>query len=260
VHRAHEVVVTGFDITSILDFQPPGTVCPACRGLSRTLQWDRESRSHSCAVCKVVFVRDEDPRLGEKSIHEHFRDSGWIVDHRDLFAHATALAKVVRRAHGDKYLEQWPTMRTFFEVISRARYFVHFTSWGISHVMIGALKMTSMRVPVFGFVSDVPQHVRTELTEFPSEAPKLTAKVIPSSQGVYDAPHQKILIIDGLVAFKGSTNLTNAGARRADRQLDVTEVVTDFQQVTKLNNRYFAPVWRSLTAPAETFVWSSMPF
>lgn len=40
-------------------------------------------------------------------------------------------------------------MRTFFEVVSRARYFVHFTSWGISHVMIGALKMTSMRVPVY---------------------------------------------------------------------------------------------------------------
>jgi hypothetical protein len=211
------VVVTGFDITSILDFQPPGTVCPACRGLSRTLQCNRDSQSHSCPVCKVVFVRDEDPRLGEKSIHQHFRESGWIVDHRnrDLFAHATALAKVVRRADGDKYLEQWPTMRTFFEVISRARCFVHFTSWGISHVMIGALKMASMRVPVFGFVSDVPQHVRTELTEFPSEAPNLTARVIPSSQGVYDAPHQKIPIIDGLVAFKGSTNLTNAGARRA---------------------------------------------
>jgi phosphatidylserine/phosphatidylglycerophosphate/cardiolipin synthase-like enzyme len=151
-------------------------------------------------------------------------------------------------------------MRTFFEVISRAKYFVHFTSWGISHVMIGALKMASMRVPVYGFVSDVAQSARVELTEFPSEAPKLTAKVIPSSQGIYDAPHQKILIIDGLVAFKGSTNLTNAGPRRADRQLDVAEVVTDFEQVTELNNRYFAQVWRSLTAPGETFVWSPLPF
>jgi hypothetical protein len=44
---------------------------------------------------------------------------------------------------------------------------------------------------------------------------------------------------------------------RADRQLDVAEVFTDFQQVTDLNNRYFAPVWRRLTAPDDTFVWSS---
>ena len=146
-------------------------------------------------------------------------------------------------------------MRTFFEVIARAKYFVHFTSWGISHVMIGALKMASMKVPVYGFVSDVATSARVELTEFPSEAPQLTAKVIPSTQGIYDAPHQKILIIDGLVAFKGSTNLTNAGPRRADRGLDVSEVVTDYQQVTDLNNKYFAPVWRQLTSPDDTYVW-----
>ena len=83
------------------------------------------------------------------------------IDHRDLFAHATALAEVVERSR-----RGWPTMRTFFEAISRAQYFVHFTSWGISHVMIGALKMTSMRVPVYGFVSNVAAHVRAELTEY----------------------------------------------------------------------------------------------
>jgi phosphatidylserine/phosphatidylglycerophosphate/cardiolipin synthase-like enzyme len=106
----------------------------------------------------------------------------------------------------------------------------------------------------------VSQSARSELTEFPGEAPRLIAKAIPSSQGIYDAPHQKILIIDGLVAFKGSTNLTNAGMRRADRQLDVAEVVTDFQQVTDLNNKYFAPVWRRLTSPEDTFVWSADPW
>lgn len=61
-------------------------------------------------------------------------------------------------------------------------------------MMIGALKMASMRVPVYGFVSNVESHVRAELTEYPTEAPGLTAKVIPSSEGIYDAPHQKLLI------------------------------------------------------------------
>jgi hypothetical protein len=46
-------------------------------------------------------------------------------------------------------------MRTLFEVFSRARYLVHFTTWGISHLMIGALKMASMSVQVYGFASDV---------------------------------------------------------------------------------------------------------
>ncbi|KUI13594.1 hypothetical protein AU192_04095 [Mycobacterium lehmannii] len=225
---------------------------------------DHKPQSYSCPACAVTFVGDvEESWTGYKTVRQHFRDQGWVIDHGELFPHATALAEVVRESRGDQGSfgsQPWPTMRTFFEVISRARYFVHFTTWGISHVMIGALKMASMRVPVYGFASNVEAHARAELTDFPDEAPDLTAKVIPSTQGIYDAPHQKILIIDGLVAFKGSTNLTNAGARRADRGLDVSEVVTDFAEVTKLNNKYFAPVWRTLTAPDETYFLSSDPW
>jgi hypothetical protein len=151
--------------------------------------------------------------------------------------------------------------RTLFEVISRARYFIHFTSYGMSHKMIGALKLASMRVPVYGWASNVESHVRVELIEYPDEAPNFTAKVIPSDRlAPRDAPHQKLLAVGGLVAFKGSANLTNAGLRRADRGLDISEVVTDYTEVTKLNNKYFAPVWRGLTAPEDTFVWSAAPF
>lgn len=253
----------GFDITSIRDFQPPKIICPACRGLMRSIETDYKQTPYkrSCTVCGVEFVEDPDSerwggRADSSEIFDHFKHEGWIVDHRDLFDHATVLADLIYKSR----TRRWPTMRTFFEVISRARYFVHFTSWGISHVMIGALKMASMRVPVYGFVSDVAAHARAELTEFPREAPQLTAKAIPSAQGIYDAPHQKILIIDGLLAFKGSTNLTNAGPWRADRGLDITEVVTDFQQVTDLNNKYFAPVWRRITAPEDIYGWSAAPF
>lgn len=256
--------MSSFDITSILDFQPPRYICPACRGLVKTFtrEYNNDStlRSESCPVCTVVFVEDDSPWTGDMNFATHLQTEGLVLDHRDLFNHASALARVVRDSRGSAFREPWPTMRTFFEVISRAKYFVHFASWGISHVMIGALKMASMRVPVYGFVSDVEPHARVELTEFPTEAPKLKAHVIPSSQGIYDAPHQKILIIDGLVAFKGSTNLTNAGPRRADRALDVSEIVTDFDQVTRLNNKYFAPVWRRVTAPRDTWEWSPAPF
>jgi hypothetical protein len=253
----------GFDITSILDFQPPSYICPACRGLLHPkdvlTEYTADPMVHSCRLCDVRYVREDGaPEFssgGGLAVYDHLRNGGWAIDHRELFNHATALAEVIRESRGVRpRCTPWPTMRTFFEVISRARYFVHFTSWGISHVMIGALKMASMRVPVYGFVSAVEANARAELTEYPSEAPNLTAKVIPSSQGIWDAPHQKLLIIDGLVAFKGSTNLTNAGPRRADRALDISEAVTDFAQVTELNNKYFAPVWRRISAPEECFV------
>jgi phosphatidylserine/phosphatidylglycerophosphate/cardiolipin synthase-like enzyme len=110
-----------------------------------------------------------------------------------------------------------------------------------------------MHVPVYGFVSNVESHARVELTEYLDEAPELKVSLIPSAQGIYDAPHQKLVVIDGLVAFKGSTNLTNAGMRRADRALDVTEVETNVAKVGDLNNRYFSPVWKRLNAPSDTF-------
>jgi hypothetical protein len=145
-------------------------------------------------------------------------------------------------------------MRILFETLTRARHFVHFASWGISHLFIGALKMTSMRVPVYGFVSNVEDHARAELMEFPREAPNLHAHVVPTRAGAWDAPHQKLVVVDGLLAFKGSTNLTNNAMRKADRGLDVSEVVTDFEEVKMLNNKFFAPVWKQLTVPDATEV------
>ncbi|ETW22187.1 hypothetical protein [Mycobacterium gastri] len=256
----------GFDITSILEFRPPNHVCPACRGLFNKINTDYrpDPMIHRCPLCEVQFIVDDYPETDDfaddftLAIDDYFSRGGWTIDHGDLLAHATVLAEIIERSKGEGVRRQpWRTMRTFFEVISRARYFVHFSTWGISHVMIGALKMASMRVPVYGFASNVEAGARAQLTEYPDEAPQLTAHVIPSTEGVYDAPHQKILIIDGLVAFKGSTNLTTSGVRRADRGLDISEVVTDFAQVTELNNKYFAPVWRRIAAPKDdkVVVW-----
>jgi hypothetical protein len=191
-------------------------------------------------------------------VYKWFREEGYYLREGDMFAHARSLATVVRSSK--TAFEPWPAMRLLLEILSRAKLFVHFTSWGISHVLIGALKATSMHVPVYGIVSNVENHARVELTEFPKESPRLNVQVVPSSQGIYDAPHQKILIVDGLLAFKGSTNLTNAGMRRADRALDVTEVETNVGGVGELNNKYFAPVWKKLTAPDDIYQMRWLPF
>lgn len=257
-----------FDITSILKFQPPKWVCPACRGIFRGFELLKENGKFVtgdngyyisvCPVCKVRYVYGDPP-----SLHGAFKEGGNAIAEGDMLAHARSLAKILDSSEGKNFFSEdkpWPTMRLLLEMLSRAKLFVHFTSWGMSHVLIGALKATSMHVPVYGLVSNVESHARVELTEYPDEAPKLKVSVIPSSQGIYDAPHQKLVIIDGLVAFKGSTNLTNAGMRRADRALDVTEVETNVAKVTDINNRYFAPVWKRLNAPSDTFEMDGPPF
>jgi hypothetical protein len=256
-------VTNDFDITSILAFQPPNHICPACRGLFT--RFAHSKGIYSCPVCKVEYVVPQWGSDPGPSVYKMFGFGGYRITESDMLAHARSLATILQTSkRGDKPWanppEPWPTMRLLLETLSRARIFVHFTSWGISHLLIGALKATSMRVPVHGLVSSVENHARAELMDFPAEAPRLDVRVIPSSQGVYDAPHQKVVIVDGLVAFKGSTNLTNAGMRRADRLLDVTEVETNVRKVGDLNNRYFAPVWKNLTAPGDTYELDWPPF
>ena len=246
-------MTSGFDIRSILDFNPPKYVCEACRGLF--WEFDRPEdrwgdRRYWCPSCRTLYELWEQAERKYLEPYDYLERKGLVIDYgKDLLSHARTLATLIKSSAEPRGTRQtgWPTQRLLFETLSRARHFVHFASWGISHVMIGALKVTSMRVPVFGFVSDVESSVRVELSEYPREAPRLKAHVVESRQAAFDAPHQKIVVVDGLVAFKGSMNLTNAGMRRADRGLDVSEVVTNFQEVTDLNNKYFSPVWKRLT-------------
>jgi len=95
---------------------------------------------HSCKVCNVKYDVEVLPEPGDTwegmTIYKYFRQEKLVIDHADLLSHATKLAEVVRESRGQgKRLRRdpWPTMRTFFEIVSRAKYFVHFCSWGMSH-------------------------------------------------------------------------------------------------------------------------------
>jgi hypothetical protein len=254
-----------FDISSILAFQPPGYICPVCRGLFSNFKIQKgPDYIYYCPVCDVRYdMLDWNEPM--PSVPKMFALGGYKIVEGDMLSHARTLATIIQTSSNsgrawDKPPKPWPTMRLLLEMLAHAKLFVHFTSWGISHVLIGALKANSIHVPIYGLVSNVESHARTELVDYPEEAPKLKVSVIPSTQGIYDAPHQKIVIIDGLVAFKGSMNLTSAGMRRADRLLDVTEVETNVAKVGELNNKYFAPVWKRVNAPGETFELDWAPF
>lgn len=49
----------------------------------------------------------------------------------------------------------------------------------------------------------------------------MTSKVAAAKGFVRRAPHQKVLVVDGLLAFKGSANLTTAGWRKAAEQCEI---------------------------------------
>ena len=77
--------VPGFDITSILDFQPPRYICPACRGLMPRIATDYKVRPFArwCPVCQVKFVADSaefsGARSGSSDIYDGFSQQGLSI-------------------------------------------------------------------------------------------------------------------------------------------------------------------------------------
>ena len=52
---------------------------------------------------------------------------------------------------------------------------------------------------------------------------------------------QSLIIVDGIVAFKGSANLTFDGW---SREGEIREVVMNFDEVMELNKKYFVPFYK----------------
>jgi len=144
-------------------------------------------------------------------------------------------------------------------VLSEANQFVHFSTWGINSYFVGALKLIGLRVSVNGIVSNPNEYVLDELED--KHSPKFKVKIFQGVHpGSYDEmPHQKLIVIDGLIAFKGSANLTTNGWEKAAEGKDLIEVVTNVQEIAKLHNRYFAPNWAG-KGPHEPIFCYDVPF
>ena len=225
----------GFDIDSLLRFTPPGFLCERCFALlvdvGRVI----------CPVCGVQYIATEKyPMPGA-----YLRSKGLELNYGgDLIEHSQRLARIARRTRESVMSPNghYPPIRALFEALQNAQKFVHFTTYGISVLILGALKLTAQRVDVRGIVSGIKHDmVLREITEHHEEAPRLKIQLFPNDSPHF--PHQKIVVIDGLLAFKGSANLTDFAWRKAAQGREVIEPVTDVNEVIELHNRYFSPVW-----------------
>jgi phosphatidylserine/phosphatidylglycerophosphate/cardiolipin synthase-like enzyme len=125
-----------------------------------------------------------------------------------------------------------------------ARSFVHFVSYGMTQMMIGALKMIAQRVSVRGIVANPGENILCEVDEFKDEASDLQIKFCVS-KGLrsVDIPHQKLIVIDGLFAFKGSANFTQMSWRSAANGKEIIDTVSNIDEIVRLHNQFFSPIW-----------------
>lgn len=234
-----------FDIESLLRFSPPRYLCERCCALliDQPALYT-PSGGFRCPSCGIDYL----PTPDYPSPAAYFTQRGLAIDLPHPIEHSRRLALIARNAREslNGLRPFYPPMRALLEALGSAERFVHFTTYGISAMLLGALKMAALRVDVRGVVSGIKQNtLYQELTGYTDESPRLHVRTFTNENAYF--PHQKIIVVDGLLAFKGSANLTDFAWRKAAQGREVIELVTDTADVVELHNRFFSPVWASFT-------------
>jgi len=236
----------GFDISTLLDFQPPRYVCEGCGAIypdEDCFEWayadaDRANLvSISCLICQNTYPA----RMRDYWDH-HTR-----VRFENVLVHSQALATVA--SYYNTEAASYTASEVLFKALSSAQLFVHFSSYGIDPFFLGVFKMLAQRVTVRGIVSNLePGYlVADEINSYSTETPDLLINTFGKNA---NAPHVKLVVIDGLMAIKGSVNMTHRGMRtKTEMNRELFEVVTAVDMVRDLNNRYFSGTWRLSNCP-----------
>jgi phosphatidylserine/phosphatidylglycerophosphate/cardiolipin synthase-like enzyme len=242
-------IMPGFDIGSLLNFEPARFQCERCLGLLKQTPKDFTGKTNpTCPLCKVTYIATD--TFSTSQMDRYLEHMGYSVQIENIFEHCKNLATIALKVRSleqtnESYPpEAYPPLRGLFEALNYARQFVHFTSYGISHLLIGALKLAAQRVSVRGLISGIDEQTKRELEDFKEEAPRFAVRTFAADNQWKEIPHQKLLVIDGLLAFKGSANLTLNAWRKAAQGLEILEVVSDVEEVINLHNKYFSPIWK----------------
>ena len=165
-----------FDIESLVNFEPPKYLCYRCCALLYEAPSSFNKQNPHCPVCGVEYLPSDDYKGWQ--VGKFLEQEGLALDQKDLFTHSRDLARIAKRAR--EYFATLGTIkphplycpiRALLEAINAARSFVHFTSFGISHLFVGALKLASLHVNIRGIISGPDKNIIDELTKYRDETP-----------------------------------------------------------------------------------------
>jgi phosphatidylserine/phosphatidylglycerophosphate/cardiolipin synthase-like enzyme len=230
---------------------PPALAhCEKCLAISTSMRRNQNQQIY-CPVCRVEYAFDGNFKI--EPFRAYFQKQGLYIDIDNPIQHIKNLNHIANKVQQDS--PHYPPLKGLFESIKEAQKFIHFTTFGINQQILGALKLAAQNIKVRGIVSLPPDQawLLPELECYRNEAPGLEIKAVCAvSRNWEELPHQKLVVIDGLLAFKGSVNLTQTAWRKAARGYDQLEVLTDVEKVMNLHNRYFSPVWADLSEYGDT--------
>lgn len=240
-------------------------LCVRCCGLLPPLKKEQVAGYPyliAAFVCPACGIRYE-PGTGKKYVSEGdlksyleimsgFDSGNLLVDFKAPLEHCRELAFVgVQLDAGGDY---WTPLKCLFSAFEKAERFVHFVSFNLDLAMCGALALLAERVDLRGVVGVAHESVEDEISRL-----KLNVKIYGKNRWG-DVPHQKVVVIDGVLAFKGSANLSTQAWQKAGKaKQELVESVTDLSAVVALNNSYFSKLWAQLHPTADVVHVTSDP-
>lgn len=238
----------GLDLSHLpndLDFST--AKCPSCGALTnqshRILKFLSESNKYNeyneykkdlaCSICQYKEAFDYSNILKNYTLE-------------DVYKLAKALSSL--RQVCDPSIQRRTTKTPLFgllNLLTMSSKFIHICTFSFDVPMLFVLKTISIRVPVVVvFNEKVNNSWLLEEIER-SEKEDTNLQILQVSRD-----HQKLIVIDGLIAIKGSQNFTSRAWRNLQDNKEIADFETDVTKVRNLNNYYFASVvneWRNLT-------------
>lgn len=232
------------DLRHIAGFAPKVYRCENCLSLSDG-RWLYTSRTKNvvCPACSIEYV----PSDSYDSAREYLEASGYRSRFRDLLGHARALAILSGRFSG----EYANPLAMLVRLFNSAQEFIHFVSHGLDLVMLGILAATSERVRVYGVVNNSAPSAVKEIQTLRDDFRRLELRTYDNPADRFGGPHQKLLVVDGLIGLTGSANLTTNSYRQAANAHNMINVITDTDEVADINNKFFSTAWLSVCPPSE---------
>ncbi|MFZ1025916.1 MAG: phospholipase D-like domain-containing protein [Limnoraphis robusta] len=238
----------GFDLQTLLNLQPPRAHCQKCLGLLTSIHPCNEKGNIPCPVCGVETVASGETNAEKyEKFRNHYKALNLYIEFDNIIEHAQKFASIAQKMHPNN--RYYPPVSALLDSLNQAQSFVHINSFGISRDFLLTLKLLAQKIPVRGIIALTSDQLwlRDELQNYSQESPNLQLKAVYDANNWATVPHQKLIVIDGLIAFKGSTNLTLTAWRKAAQGYDNVELVTNLAQVIELHNRFFSPLWANLS-------------
>lgn len=244
--------MANFDIATLLKFDPPEFVCKNCARIfhrSEVVDFPFDTEWLKCSICgKQHSAESEFKKLR----------FGNIVDHSRKLA---SIADAMEQSLKDK---KTPPLRILLSALLCAENFIHLTSYGLNHTMLGGLKLIAQAVDVRGLIANADDNLCSAINDYKEENPRLDLVAIRATKTYRQVkdqiPHQKLIIIDGLLAFAGSTNFTLQAWRNAREGLEHIEIITEIGKIQDLHDRLFSQHWCKLNPFSKVYPDDEIPF